>query len=61
MSVVKFSTSLISTKLTLWSISSLSKIDDKTVFDVTDYGREKYYQQQGFYNEVTKNEPDICD
>lgn len=39
----------------------LSKIDDKTVFDVTDYGREQHYREKGYYNEIQNDAPDICD
>lgn len=39
----------------------LSKIDDKTVFDVTDYGREQHYREKGYYNEIQNDDPDICD
>ena len=39
----------------------LSKIDDKTVFDVTDYGREQHYRENGYYNEIQNDDPDICD
>lgn len=39
----------------------LSKIDNKTVFDVTDYGREQYYREMGYYDEIQNDDPDICD
>lgn len=39
----------------------LSKIDDKTVFDVTDYGREQHYREKGYYNEIQNDDLDICD
>lgn len=39
----------------------LSKIDDKTVYDVTDYGREQYYREMGYYDEIQNDDPDICD
>lgn len=39
----------------------LSKIDDKTVFDVTDYGKEQYYLKMGYYDEIQNDDPDICE
>lgn len=29
----------------------MSQIEDKIVYEVTDYGREEYYRQQGYYND----------
>lgn len=36
-------------------------VDDKTVYAVTEYGKNQSYQRQGYYDDVSKDEPDICE
>ena len=50
-------------------LSFTNQIEDKMVYAITDYGREKEYTKMGFYDGTTSNliqdeeldEPDICD
>ena len=36
--------------------SYTSQIEDKIVFDVTDYGKEKHYIKQGFYDDIVEEQ-----
>lgn len=36
--------------------SYTNQIEDKIVFDVTDYGKEKHYREQGFYDDIVEEQ-----
>lgn len=42
-------------------LSFTNQIEDKAVYAITDYGREKEYTKMGYYSEIEPEEPDICD
>ena len=38
-----------------------AQLDDKTVTDLANYGRQQEYRNKGYYNDVAQDEPDICE
>lgn len=38
-----------------------AQLDDKTVTDLANYGKQQEYRNKGYYNDVVKDEPDVCE